>query len=368
VRQVYFLALQQPVGLVQGASNSTSNGCIYDPSRFVAILLIAYVLAVFLVEERPSFGKHREMPKISNSTLLTIFVFAVGVALAFFSFVQMSPYWINAVVYIVALAVIILCGKLANITWRPEGRALAVFGIATYCAFFGWATLSQYDNQHDIHLIFKPSVSEYRQFVTKNDLAEFRNYFRGLDVPTPADDPVIGIEINGNCSSFHNPQTHRSVLRREILIGEKCLTREEMTQSYSDFVIERLPQSKSLDNDINHLFPFMLAQATFSTYFNWSFWGNERTDFCPGGSTVGMGMYAPTLWKIRQKFGRDFTDRMVAFAARLTADDPLDGMDKDAGIYVARKLKEGDSVVDDKGNWSIILDILKSDGVKISDI
>jgi hypothetical protein len=109
----------------------------------------------------------------------------------------------------------------------------------------------------------------------------------------------------------------------------------------------------------------MDGQMAFISYLNWSFWGRDLGAFCPG--TLGI-MGTPTLWKIRRRLGRNFTDDMVAYAVRLMMDDPLEGMDDDHNIYMARKLKQSDWVIDDGANWPIILGILKEDGVKVEGI
>jgi hypothetical protein len=359
-----------PPSLVQGASNSApAPASCSDNAQFWLFVFFLFAVGSFIFQEYCFSRERWKLPEIhlDNKTLLEIFFAALGIALAFLSFVQMLPYWMNASLYIVAFLVMVRAAMMANLRWTGFGRFCAVLGGAVYLVFWGIATVRQYQNQHNLDIVFKTSVSEYRQFITKNDLSEFRDYFHNLDVPTPVDGPTIGIEKNGNCASWINPQKHQTVLRPEIFIGEKCLTRQEMTMHYSDVVIEHLPHNKNVDNDIHHLLSFMIAQDSFSSYFNWSFWDKRIEPFCPGNSP--MAMYgAPTLWKIRQKVGKGFTDRLAAYATRITADDPMDGMDQDPRTYFARKLKAGDDVVDDGTNWPTILGILKEDGFKIQNI
>jgi hypothetical protein len=362
--------LEQEPKLVGAASNSSGTVDICGSSpEFWLFLFIAFAISSFIFQEMSFSQTKWSAPKfvIGDGTLLAVFIAGLCTALAFGSYFQMFPYWVNAGVYVLAFTVMVFCGKVANVKWIPLGKAAAIIGMVAYLIIFGWATIKQYDAQHTIDMTFKRSIGVYREFIIKNDLSEFGEYFRSLNIPVPSEGPTIGLDETGNCSSWSNPQTYTAVLRPEIKIAEKCFTREEMTLHYSGFIVDHLPHTKSLDNDINHLFPFIVAQNSFSTYLNASYWDKNPEPFCPGGGNA-MGIYSRTLWKIRQRLGKDFTDRMVAFSLRLTADDPLDGMDKDFGVYFARKLRLGDSVVDDGANWPIIVQICKNDGIKIENI
>jgi hypothetical protein len=356
--------------LVGGASVGTVGSCESGEDFWLFVFIMLGVFSVVFQEMSFSRNKWSALKfkfVIGNTTLLAVFLAAVGIALTFESFIQMLPYWVNAGVYVLAFATMVFCGKVADIKWVPLGKALAILGGIGYWSLFGTVVVKQYETQHAIHLLFKPSVSLYRKFITTKDLSEVRDYLRSLDVPIPSEDPIIGIDNTGNCSSWHNPQQYTDVLSPEIRIGEHCShTREEMTLLYSNFVIERLPHRRSLDNNINHVITFDIVQGGFSNYLNWSFWNKNFGMYCPGGDA--MGLYSETLWKIRQRLGPDFTDRMVALSSRLTSSDPLDGINQDANTYFVQKLKLGDSGVDDGTNWPIILEILKHDGFKVDDI
>jgi len=367
---VYLFAIQLVPGPIQTASNHSPSPP-YCSNHATFWMFVFAVLAVgnFIFQEYYFLRERWRLPRVdlSNGNWLAIFIAALGIALAFFSFVQMLPYWINALVYIFAFAAMIVAAKAATIRWTDFGYAFSWLGAMIYVAFFGYATIVQYQHQHEIALVFKTSVSEYRKFITTNDLAEFRDYLHSLDVPVPDSGPAIGIDSLGNCSSTANPRSNKNIRTQEIFIGDKCLTRKQMTLQYSAFIVERLPNSKGLDADINHRISFIAAQSSFATYLNSSFWGEEDDPFCTG--SVGLGMFgSPLLWKIRERVGSKFTDRMVAYAVRLAADDPMAGMDSDSRIYIARKLKDGDSVVDDGTNWPLILEILTQDGVNIQQI
>ena len=80
------------------------------------------------------------------------------------------------------------------------------------------------------------------------------------------------------------------------------------------------------------------------------------------------------LWKIRDKLGSKFTDRMVAYALISMVDDPAEGLEtkfdyyRNFEIYFSRKLKVGDSVIDNESKkWPEIVGILKNDGVQVDE-
>jgi hypothetical protein len=88
----------------------------------------------------------------------------------------------------------------------------------------------------------------------------------------------------------------------------------------------------------------------------------------PDLSFTGLAGHADVLWQIRETFGPNFADTLVALSLRATVDDPLYGYDEDEGVYLGRKLKEIDSVVDDGTKWPKILDILREAGIPVERI
>jgi hypothetical protein len=94
-----------------------------------------------------------------------------------------------------------------------------------------------------------------------------------------------------------------------------------------------------------------------STYLNMSFWNRTPRE-------LDRGFWSGALWDIRKRFGRDFTDRMVAYAIRAMIDEPTKSSTDNLSHYLINQLKIGESVVDNDGKrWTTVLEILRSHGV-----
>jgi hypothetical protein len=355
--------------LVQGAGGwNVPANCDSDTAQIWLLLFVVLAIANFILQDRYFVPRKNcgASVKVGNATLLAIFIAALCFALAFEAYIEMLSWWINLAVYVVSFAVMVLCVRLAALRWSDLGKWAVVIGTCFYWAIFGTATANQYERQHEIDLVFKTSVSVYRAFITRHDLSESRVYFQSINMLPPKEALAVGIRP-GYCFAFANPQSHQAVLPHEIWVGGDCLTRQGMTMQYSAYVVDSLPHEKGIDSDGNHFIAFIDAKAAFATYFNWSFWNRNLGSWCPG-SSFGWATGAEVLWKIRERLGGKFTDDIAAYAIRLIIDDPLEDMNNDPMVYLARKLKKSESVVDDGTNWPIILGILKGEGVKIENI
>src|SRR5258708_22844273 len=106
----------------------------------------------------------------------------------------------------------------------------------------------------------------------------------------------------------------------------------------------------------------MRTCACLAEYLNWSFWNTKPPNHGE--------RWASPLWKIRQQYGGEFVDRMLAFAFRNILDTPQQAALRDKGMefdqYFYRHLVAGDSVIDNAAQkLPDITNILKVSGLKI---
>src|SRR5262249_33606284 len=77
-------------------------------------------------------------------------------------------------------------------------------------------------------------------------------------------------------------------------------------------------------------------------------------------------IWIPVLWHMREKFGREFTDNVMAFALKLVRDDPREEQDMTFNIYFSRKIKAADAILDNDGQKLQVIDeILSSSELKM---
>jgi len=319
-------------------------------------------------------------PQLTPAWSFGIFAATLTISFAFLGFVQMFPWWANASIYTAGLLVIMGCGYWCDLKWTGVKRTGATLGVLVYVAVFGHGSIVQYQHEYDIHLVFKdsPLLGWWRKQVITHDIANLRERFIELDIPVPTEIPPIGIiRGNDNCMSWSN-MAGNPVFRSNFLFGEKCLSRKMVTSMYSNRVMEVLPSSRPLPDidkrtpesvqraNLERIIRFWFVMRSFAAYLNWSLWGEKANSGCQAEDWDALGAY--TLWDIRENLGADFTDRMVAYAARSAADNPLEGDDPDMMVYFCRRIKIGEFVVDDGVKWPIILEILKKNGVPIEKI
>ena len=209
-----------------------------------------------------------------------------------------------------------------------------------------------------------------------HDITRFRDYFVRLGIPVPMEVPPISLAPGENTSGISTPPG-LPTYRGTVQIGKKQVSKPSAaTGAYCGYAINRIfwdtdspfqPWYGDMPNpNINALGGMMILEQGLSGYFNSSFW-NEQLQ-------PPMMPWAYRLWRIREKFGRDFTDRLVAVALRSMIDNPNEGRDKPMDfsfidVYFARKLKIGDSVIDDgMSRWPEILNILKEEKVPVEQI
>ena len=113
-------------------------------------------------------------------------------------------------------------------------------------------------------------------------------------------------------------------------------------------------------------FRFM-ASDTAVVYLNRSFWnfgGPEMAMICQTKAPRQSGdgdapLPVSYLWTIRMKYGKQFTDNLVAFTLRAIVDKPYDPSENHFSGYLYRRMSIAESVVDSgRAKWPDITNIL----------
>jgi hypothetical protein len=265
------------------------------------------------------------------------------------------------VIYAVGL-VLILIGE-----WRTasqQGRRLLLrvsvsLAIAlAYMFTFGYIGFRQYQKQEAIKLEFRdsPYLSWWVQIRIKHDVAKFRDYLAALDIDVPTDVPPFQVH-SGPTSASTNIATPAGLptYRGGLSIGKDVIgKRSASTLVYGGYVIERLlvPQLNT-----ENMVRLMLVHIGLQHYLNWSYWGGKQVDEDP--------LWAPAsiLWDIRDRFGKSFTDRLVANMLRSIVDSPNEVQAPKFDTYLCERLRLADKLTESESQrWPEIESILKQDG------
>ena len=324
------------MGIRQSVSAFSGHPVACQTVDWVTWLFVLLAVANFIVGEYwPVRHKHNfKQPVLTKEWSFGIATFALFIALAFLGLGQMYPWWANTCIYVVALAVIVLCGWWCDLRWTIAGRIAATLGALVYVGVFGVGVFKQFDHENHIDLVFEESdaLTSWRRTVIDYDLGRVKSYLTILDIPVPDKIPTIGVERgNSNCTSELNAAPRPTFLST-FKVGTQCIgDRHVLTSFYVNYVIESIPASKPIalntrdPDSVERYLRFVVTNFAFASYLDWSFWG-EQPDFgCGVNSGIGLVGRADLLWKIREALGKDFTDQLIAYSMRITIDDPLAG-------------------------------------------
>jgi hypothetical protein len=184
-------------------------------------------------------------------------------------------------------------------------------------------------------------------------LARFSAYLADLGIVVPKETPPIGttaIVVEYGTSVLDAP-----VYLGAILVGEQSINRPAViTAAYSEWAFGQLLMRPHRSKE--HPTHSVNLASVVATYYNLSFWDLKKPE--QNGRD-----WVFALLEVRQKSGKDFTDRMVAYTFRSICDTPEDSSDLDFDSYFAKRLQVGDYVVDTMmKNWPDISEILRRDG------
>ena len=192
----------------------------------------------------------------------------------------------------------------------------------------------------DLKLLFQDSpmlTDVVRKQITR-DISAFREYLLRLGIPASGEFPTIGVGTGSRSAQLHLLQ-QKPTYRSDAKITEGWLTdRRVITAQYADYAIAAALEQRAEGHPTVSTLQDTIATSALSRYYNWSFWNRK-----PEAET---GYWSIQLWEIRDTFGKEFTDKLAAFALRSMLDDPDEGADANFDVYFYRKLQIADSVID----------------------
>jgi hypothetical protein len=224
-----------------------------------------------------------------------------------------------------------------------------------------------------IEITFKdsPLFTQKRRSMTSNDINRFAAYLGALGMPIPTDLPPIGVDTTNPKAvgwSF-NEQSNNKYYYNTFTLQQGMLDdRPKLTEAFSNFVIGRFiytpptpltipdsgkqtPQqlydSTHTPEQMDRTYRWM-ASVPLTQYLNHSYWNQpfakNQQPVCPDQGD-GTAFY---FWKIRSRFGKEFTDRLAVFTLRAVVDKPYTDTTQRYRQYFFERLKMADSVIDNE--------------------
>jgi hypothetical protein len=221
--------------------------------------------------------------------------------------------------------------------------------------------------------MFKDSAlfTKKRRETIEKDISGFATYLQVLGLPIPADMPPIGIDTTnskGTGWSFNGQSNNKYYYNKFTLQPGTLDDRLKVTEAFCAFVIGRFiykpPPPLTIANsetqtaqqfyDATHTPEQMdqayrtMASVILEQYLNHSYWNRQfpknQQPVCPDQGD-GMSYY---FWKIRMRFGKEFTDKLAVFTLRAVVDKPYNDPAQHYRQYFYERLKMADSVIDNE--------------------
>jgi hypothetical protein len=180
----------------------------------------------------------------------------------------------------------------------------------------------------EVEITFKPShiLSETIRNRIRQDLTRFQGYLVSLGIPVQIEIPPFGIQKGTTQLSTGTPPS-LPVYRGALLLGEKVINDPtKATLLYCDYVLDKvlydydsaLRPAFGVSPHVNlaNLAELLLLEGGLALYLNASFWNRRERE--PEGILLPLG---ESLWEMREKFGREFTDQMVRYALQAMSDN-----------------------------------------------
>src|ERR1700674_183030 len=201
-----------------------------------------------------------------------------------------------------------------------------------------------------------------KQLIAKTFIA-FKAYLIGVGLDVPKRFPPIGIETDKTSTSHFRyssgPPYHDTVWMKMDQLDDPRM----ISQNYSGYVFstllmkpmiakfQALPRDEPLDGEARRKVmqeddSRWNAELAMFRYFTWSYWGkpeNEQTA-CPYHQSM---LFVSYLWRIRETYGKNFTDRLLAYTTREMIDNPPEPNEV-FPIWFLRSISNADAVVDNK--------------------
>lgn len=211
-------------------------------------------------------------------------------------------------------------------------------------------------------LIFKdsPLFTSHRQRVITKYFLNSRAYLVGVGVDVPKEFPPIGVETDKtmapHVSSSSGPSYHDTIWMKADQLDNPRM----IIQSYFGYVFYTIlmkpmiqkfqaqPAGQSLNAETQKEDEYRwFAELVIFQYFTWSFWDkrDKEETVCPYHQSPMPVSY---LWGIRDRYGKRFTDRLVAYTTKEISDNPSIGPTERFPDWFVRSMTNANSVVDNK--------------------
>lgn len=229
-----------------------------------------------------------------------------------------------------------------------------------------------------VPLMFKDSplfTSERRRQIS-DDVNASAAYLRELGLPIPGDLPPIGVDTKTPKAegwSFNSRSGDKYYYDQFTLQQGALEKRHKITEAFLSFVVGRFLYAPSppVPPNLGQMTPrqfwewnhtpeamnrsyktmggVMLTQYLNHSYWNQDFEKNERP-VCPDEGN-GVAYY---FWQMRERFGKEFTDKLAIYTLRALVDKPYTEIDatvtRPFRKYFYERLKLADSVIDNEAS------------------
>ena len=217
-----------------------------------------------------------------------------------------------------------------------------------------------------IQLTFKssPLFTEPIKQRIITDVTRFRDYLIQLRIPVPIDLPPVGTQPEGMGMSM---PPGLPIYRGDLRMGNNSVEKpKEATRLYCEYVIEKIllgndsplqpafGEPPATDATAIQFIHAISISKGLSQYLNSSFWNQvEESHETPWS-------LATVLWDLHEKFGREFTDKLVGYTLKIMIDEPVAKFGIKVNEYFIAKLRIGASIIDNDGSrWPEIEMLLR---------
>jgi hypothetical protein len=208
-----------------------------------------------------------------------------------------------------------------------------------------------------------PLFTLRRKQLTAKKFTEFKAYLAEVGIDVPKGFPPIGIETDKTMAP-HVTTSSGAAYHDTIWMKADQLDDPRMiTQNYSGYVFstlltkpmiakfQALPREEPLDSEARRKVmqeddSRWNAELAMFRYFTWSYWGRPEKEqtVCPYHQSM---LFVSYLWQIRETYGKDFTDRLLAYTTREMIDNPSEP-NETFPMWFLQSISNANSVVDNK--------------------
>ncbi len=189
-----------------------------------------------------------------------------------------------------------------------------------------------------------PVFTPERKARIATDLLKFRSYLLGLGLELP--EGILPIDVGPSHATNLDGRGQQSYVDYIVVRETDVDDPMEATQAYSEYLVhkltvktpERMLQEVTTASTADTV-ARGLVRPDIATYFNWSFWSQERGK---------LKDWRAAFWEIRAQCGVDYADRLLAYMVKIIGDTPLR-----AGAEALMKPGEALSLPNPKTNWRI---------------